>query len=325
MKLISIDELNEAADCLRNGGLVAFPTETVYGLGANALNPIAVAGIFNAKKRPNFDPLIVHISELNQIEELFAQPINESVYKLAEYFWPGPLTIVHRKSDIVPALVTSDLDAVAVRMPSHPIAHKLIQLADVPVAAPSANRFGQLSPTSFRHVAKQNMEIDYLIMGDDNSNTVGIESTVVAIDENTCTILRPGIITADDIKKCLPGIEVLTPGKNVKLISPGLLQSHYSPLKPLSFYVEGSELPSDSGLILHKKEQGVNYNKKTIFTSETGNLIEVAARLFSCLHKMEEDESVKQIFITKTTEEGIGQAIMDRLKKATFQYDNLQL
>ena len=171
MKIISENELIEAADCLRNGGLVAFPTETVYGLGANALNPIAVAGIFNAKRRPNFDPLIVHISELNQIETLFEHPINGAVYKLAERFWPGPLTIVHRKSNVVPAIVTSDLDAVAVRMPSHPIAQKLIELAGVPVAAPSANRFGQLSPTSYKHVAKQNMEIDYIVMGDDNTKT----------------------------------------------------------------------------------------------------------------------------------------------------------
>ncbi len=320
MKLISENELTEAAECLRNGGLVAFPTETVYGLGANALNPVAVAGIFSAKKRPNFDPLIVHISELSQIEQLYEQPINAAVYKLAASFWPGPLTIVHRKSAIVPSIVTSDLEAVAVRMPSHPIAQKLIHEAGVPVAAPSANRFGQLSPTSYKHVAKQNMEIDYLIKGDDITKAVGIESTVVAIENNTCTVLRPGVITADDIQKCIPDYEVFTPGKNVKLVSPGLLQSHYSPLKPL-FYIENDTIiPTDAGIILHKKEEGENYSNKTIFTSESGNLLEVAANLFSSLHRMEEDEDVKEIYIARTSEEGIGKAIMDRLNKATFQY-----
>ncbi len=320
MKIISENELLEAAICLRNGGLVAFPTETVYGLGANALNPIAVAGIFNAKKRPNFDPLIVHISDLSQIEALFAHPINEAVYKLAEQFWPGPLTIVHRKSALVPSIVTSDLDAVAVRMPSHPIAQKLIHQSGVPVAAPSANRFGQLSPTSYKHVAKQNMEIDYLIKGDELTKAVGIESTVVAIENRTCTVLRPGVITAEDIEKCIPDFEVLTPIKNIKLVSPGLLQSHYSPLKPLYYLNDNTVVSEFAGVILHKKEYGKKYSDKTIFTSETGNLLEVAANLFSSLHLMEEDDAVKAIYIAKTTEKGIGRAIMDRLNKATFQY-----
>lgn len=321
MKIISEDEINEAAACLKNGGLVAFPTETVYGLGANALNPIAVAGIFNAKKRPSFDPLIVHIADIKQIEQLYSHPIDKGVYSLAEHFWPGPLTIVHKKSDLVPELVTSDLDAVAVRMPSHPVALKLIQLAGVPIAAPSANRFGQLSPTSYKHVAKQKMEIDYIVKCKDSDyKAVGIESTVVSIENNVCTILRPGIITAEDIQKVLPYFEIHTPGKNIKLVSPGLLKSHYSPLKPLYYYTDGTLLPEGSGLILHQKDPTKLYPSKTIFTSENGNLIEVAANLFSTLHKMEEDDDVKQIFIAKTTENGIGQAIMDRLNKATFQY-----
>jgi L-threonylcarbamoyladenylate synthase len=205
-------------------------------------------------------------------------------------------------------------------MPSHPIAQKLIHEAGVPVAAPSANRFGQLSPTSYKHVAKQNMEIDYIIMGDDVAKAVGIESTVVAIENETCTVLRPGVITAEDIQQCIPDFEVLTPGKNIKLVSPGLLQSHYSPLKPL-FYIENDTvIPTDAGVILHKKLDEGNYANKTIFTSESGNLLEVAANLFSSLHRMEEDADVKEIYIARTTEEGIGKAIMDRLNKATFQY-----
>ncbi len=321
MKLLSLNELKIAADAIKIGGLVAFPTETVYGLGADALNPVAVAGIFEAKKRPGFDPLIVHVADMDMLQQLYAKPINEAVFKLAEKFWPGPLTIVHKKSDIVPAIVTSDLDSVAVRMPSHPVALDLIRLSGKPIAAPSANKFGQLSPTSYKHVEKQQMEIDYIVMGDDVAEAVGIESTVVAIEENKCIVLRPGVITAEQLKDCLPEFEVLLPAKNIKLISPGLLQSHYSPLKPLYFYSNETELPSNSGLILHSQRDKLPLNTQcSIYTSANGNLLEVAANLFSSLHAMEENTEVTQIFIEKTIQEGIGRAIMDRLNKATFQY-----
>lgn len=320
MKIIDKNEIELAAKCIKAGGLVAFPTETVYGLGANALNPVAVAGIFSAKKRPNFDPLIVHISDLKQLQDLFQAPINSAVYKLATKFWPGPLTIVHHKTSLVPAIVTSDLDAVAVRMPSNPIALELLRAADCPIAAPSANLFGQLSPTTYQHVAKQQMDIDYLLKGNDNQVSFGIESTVVAIEEKTCTILRPGVITADDIQQCLPDYEVLTPKKNIKLVSPGLLQSHYSPLKPL-FYLNGNEkLDVRTGIIRHKKNTDTDYSENTIFTSLTGNLLEIAANLFGAMHQMEENAAIDTIYIERTIEEGIGKAIMDRLNKATFQY-----
>ncbi|HET7733726.1 MAG TPA: L-threonylcarbamoyladenylate synthase [Paludibacter sp.] len=321
MKIITEESLELAAECLRNGGLVAFPTETVYGLGANALDPLAVAKIFEAKERPTFDPLIVHIASLSQLDDLYAQPIHPLVKELALHFWPGPLTIVQPKSDLVPDLVTSDLDSVAVRMPSHPLAQRLLQLAGVPVAAPSANKFGQLSPTSYKHVAKQNMPIDFLIAGDKHEKAVGIESTVVSIDNGICTILRPGVITAADLQKAIPGLEVIIPGKNVKLTSPGLLNSHYSPLKPLYFLKDGQTvLPEKSGLIVHSAGADTLNAKKVIITSGEKNLLEVAANLFASLHKMEEDADVEQIYIEPIEEKGIGIAIMDRLKKATYQY-----
>ena len=321
MKIITEQELNLAADCLRDGGLVAFPTETVYGLGANALNPMAVAKIFEAKQRPTFDPLIVHISDIKQLNDLYAAPIEPLVFSLAEKFMPGPLTIVYKKSSIVPDLISSGLDTVAVRMPAHPLAHKLIALAGVPVAAPSANRFGQLSPTSYKHVAKQNMKIDYLIAGDAVDNLVGIESTVVMVENNCCTVLRPGIITVEDIAQVLPEIKVELAQHNNKISSPGLLNSHYSPLKPL-FFVDDimTELPENSGIILHNVNQNKKNAVKTIFTSESGDLLEVAANLFTSLHAMEDDDSVKQIYIERVSETGIGISIMDRLKKATYQY-----
>lgn len=319
MKIITEDKIAEAALCLRNGGLVAFPTETVYGLGANALNPIAVAGIFEAKQRPSFDPLIVHISDLSQMSLLFSAPVDPLVFELARKFMPGPLTIVYRKSAIVPDIVTSGMENVAVRMPAHPVARKLIEAAGVPVAAPSANRFGQLSPTSYLHVAKQNMDIDYLVAGDDNEHLVGIESTVVLVENGQCSVLRPGIITAQDISSAL-GIPVELADHNHKVGSPGLLNSHYSPLKPLHFYNDKALLPPGSGLILHNDIQPDVQAEKIIFTSHTGNLLEVAAHLFTSLHQMEDDNSITQIYIAPVEESGIGISIMDRLKKATFQY-----
>ena len=310
-----------AAECLQHGGLVAFPTETVYGLGANALDPIAVAKIFEAKERPTFDPLIVHIASLSQLDDLYARPINPLVYELARHFWPGPLTIVHQKSDLVPGLVTSGLDSVAVRMPSHPVALKLLRMAGVPVAAPSANKFGQLSPTSYKHVEKQAMPIDFLVAGDDVAGAVGIESTVVSVDNDVCSILRPGVITAADLQKAIPGLIVNVPGKNVKLTSPGLLNSHYSPLKPLYFVTSDQmELPANSGIIVHSATANVMNANRVIRTSDNCNLLEVAADLFASLHQMEDDDEVEQIFIEKIEEKGIGIAIMDRLKKATYQY-----
>ena len=320
MKIISANEIFEAAACLAQGGLVAFPTETVYGLGTNAFDPVAVARIFETKQRPTFDPLIVHIADIKELDSLFANPIDPLVYRLAEAFMPGPLTIVHRKAAKVPEIVTAGLENVAVRMPSNSVARKLIEAAKTPVAAPSANRFGQLSPTSYRHVIKQNMNIDYLIAEDDNCSLVGIESTVVMVENGQCAILRPGIITADDIMRKIPDIEVFIAKKNEKISSPGLLNSHYSPLKPLYFYNNEEKLPENSALILHCKSEKKIIAKKLIYTSENGNLLEVAAHLFECLHTMEDDNEITQIFIAKVDETGIGLSIMDRLKKATFQY-----
>jgi L-threonylcarbamoyladenylate synthase len=250
---------------------------------------------------------------------LFSAPVDPLVFELARKFMPGPLTIVHRKSAIVPDIVTSGMENVAVRMPAHPVARKLIEVAGVPVAAPSANRFGQLSPTSYRHVAKQNMDIDYLVAGDDNEHLVGIESTVVLVENGRCTVLRPGIITALDITSALD-IPVELSAHNHKVGSPGLLNSHYSPLKPLYFYDEKTLLPPGSGLILHSDIQHDVQAEKIIFTSHTGNLREVAAHLFTSLHEMEDDSNISQIFIAPVEENGIGVSIMDRLKKATFQY-----
>jgi L-threonylcarbamoyladenylate synthase len=309
-----------AAKCIAEGNLVAFPTETVYGLGADAFNPFAVARIFEVKQRPTFDPLIVHISKISQIKELYDSQISKTVYQLAEAFWPGPLTIVHPKSGAVPDLVTAGLNTVAVRMPSHPIALELIRLADTPIAAPSANRFGQLSPTRSAHVQKQLTDVAYLLEND--SEMVGIESTVVSIVNDNCILLRPGAISLSDIQKVVPCSVIDKKSSQDKVQAPGLLKSHYSPNKPL-YILSGSldNLPPNSGVILHKKQIGPTNATRVICTSENLNPIEIAANLFLSLHKMEDDANVNQIFIESVEEIGLGVAIMDRIRKACFRYN----
>jgi len=315
-------DIQTAARIINNGGLVAFPTETVYGLGANALNPIAVAKIFALKERPSFDPLIVHIASFDDIKVLTNQP-TDLVLKLADKFWPGPLTIVLPKSSIVPDIVTSGLPTVGIRMPDNEIALKLIRTSKCPIAAPSANKFGNLSPVSANHVKKQLPNVDFILDG--GRTEIGIESTIVLIDGNSCTLLRPGKITLDDINDALPGIFVFITNNSGKLIAPGLLKSHYSPAKPLYLYKNHhTQLPEQSGLILHCIKDRIPNCEKVIYTSHNNNLLEIAANLFSSLHAMEDDEQIKQILIEPVIESGLGIAIMDRIKKAVFKYESIK-
>ena len=312
--------ISEAARVIQKGGLVAFPTETVYGLGADALNPFAVAKIFEIKERPSFDPLIVHVASFSYIARL-TDGVGENVMQLAKQFWPGPLTLVLPKSALVPDLVTSGLPTVGIRMPDNTIALSLIRESGCPLAAPSANKFGQLSPVSARHVRKQLPNVDYVLDG--GKTTVGIESTIVSVEGNCCRLLRPGYITLDDIEKALPGLFVFDHSKPEKLLSPGLLKSHYSPRKPLFLLKENdSRLPELSGLILHRQPDKDWGTAKVAVTSQTGNTIEIAANLFAALHQMEEDTDVKTIFIEPVAAQGLGVAIMDRMMKAAYQYNH---
>jgi len=313
------NNINHAAELLKQGKLVAIPTETVYGLGADAFNPTAVAKIFEVKKRPSFDPLIVHIADIAMLENLFEQPINEKVFALAEAFWAGALTIVHRKKNTVPDIVTSGLPSVAVRMPSHPITRELIRLSGTAIAAPSANLFGQLSPTKAQHVAKQQMDIDYILDGGDA--TFGIESTVVSVHNDTVTLLRPGAISIEELRKAVPEIVPINEVKEKEMESPGLLKSHYSPRKPLYILSEKTvSLPQNTGLIAVSPHSTNLTTSQTIYLSENGDLLQVAANLFSALHVMEENPLVSEIYVQPVAEIGIGVAIMDRLRKAAYQY-----
>lgn len=318
MSNLDLKSIDYAADIIQKGGLVAFPTETVYGLGANALNPVAVVKIFELKERPSFDPLIVHIASLDQLKMLSIS-VDENVMRLAQHFWPGPLTIVVPKSKIVPDIVTSGLPTVGVRMPANEIALELIRRSGCPIAAPSANKFGQLSPTKASHVRKQLPGVDFVLDG--KSTSVGIESTIVSVDKDSCTILRPGKITMDDIKQALPVIQVDYAHKTDKIIAPGLLKSHYAPKKPLYILKdERTQFPEHSGLIFHEQKSENLKAERIIYTSQTNNLPEIASNLFSALHAMEDDPQINQIFIEPVVEEGLGLAIMDRIKKAAYKY-----
>lgn len=309
----------KAANIIKNGGLVAFPTETVYGLGANALNPFAVAKIFELKERPSFDPLIVHIASFDELN-ILSTGVTEKVMRLAKHFWPGPLTIVLPKSSIVPDIVTSGLNTVGIRMPKNRVALELIKESKCPIAAPSANKFGQLSPVNAHHVKKQLPNVDYVLDG--GNTTVGIESTIVSIEDDICQLLRPGFISLEDIEKALPDTFIFNSKKNKKIVSPGLLKSHYSPKKPL--YILNQllpDLPEFSGIILHGNKHVVSSTAKVIYTSQTYNKVEISANLFAALHAMEEDESVNSIYIEPVEETGLGIAIMDRINKAAYQYN----
>lgn len=313
----NIEDIEHAARIISDGGLVAFPTETVYGLGANALNPVAVAKIFEAKERPTFDPLIVHIASLHDLKKLTGE-LDEKVMILAQKFWPGPLTMVLPKSDLVPDLVTSDLPTVGIRMPDHPVALELIRRAGCPIAAPSANKFGQLSPTTAAHVRKQLPHIDYILDG--GKTTVGIESTIVSVEADKCVVLRPGRITPEEIRAALPGVVVESKALNDKIMAPGLLKSHYSPKKPLFILSNETQLPAHSGLILHSNAETNLNATRIVRTSENRSLLEVASGLFAALHTLEDDPEISQIWIEAVPETGLGIAIMDRMKKAAYQY-----
>jgi L-threonylcarbamoyladenylate synthase len=308
--------MREATAIIRSGGIVAFPTETVYGLGADAFNPRAVARIFEAKNRPLFDPLIVHIADLSQMEAL-ASSVDKRAGRLAGRFWPGPLTMVMPRSDRVPDIVTAGLDTVAIRMPDHLIALELIRLTGTPIAAPSANRFGYISPTKAVHVLDQLGErVDMIIDGGDCS--VGVESTIIKLDEGRNIILRPGGVPVEEIEAVIGPVEMAaSSGENPE--APGQLPSHYSPSIPVRL-VDGigsiDFSRADAGFLLYRKPGFDVPFGRTEILSAAGDLQEAAANLFSALHRLDRME-ISVIIAEPVPEQGLGIAIMDRLRKAS--------
>lgn len=334
-----------AGECLREGGLVAFPTETVYGLGAHALDRVAVRRVFEAKRRPTHDPLIVHVTSLSDIRALVVD-LPASAHRLAERFWPGPLTLVLKRSPLVPDEVTASLDTVAVRVPAHPVARALIHAAAVPIAAPSANTFSRPSPTSAEHVLQDlSGRIDMVL--DAGATIVGVESTVLDLSGPVPNVLRPGAVTLEMLREVVPDVLFEPPltSENEAARSPGLIPKHYSPRAPLTLY-EGdpratierlmwdatSALAGGSvvGIVAADEDSAAlttltalegppPQSKRRLHIMRLGSerdLAAVASRLYSALRELDA-AGVDQILVRGfSSESGLGVAIQDRLRRA---------
>ncbi len=308
-----------AAKIISEGGLVAFATETVYGLGANSLDPIAVARVFEAKNRPQFDPLICHLSSREELNNI-ALNIPDVASVLAEQFWPGPLTMVLPKKEIVPDLVTSGLKTVGIRVPKHPLARKLIKLAGVPIAAPSANLFGKVSPTTAQHVADQlGDRIDYILDG--GPSEIGLESTVIDCSSGIIKILRPGGLTNEELESVVGTVEMAKDSDHPhdqSQSSPGQLPQHYAPRTKLIL----EKIPkrplnvSRAGLLSLTSPKNIDEFDAVEILSETNNLKEAASNFFSSLRILDEQE-LDCIIAVPFPEEGLGRALNDRLIRAS--------
>jgi L-threonylcarbamoyladenylate synthase len=322
-----------AAERLRAGGLVAFPTETVYGLGANALDAIAVARVFAAKERPAFDPLIVHLADASALGTYAdAKDADDPrVVRLAARFWPGPLTLVLRKRAVIPGIVTAGLPTVGLRVPDHPVARALIRAAGVPVAAPSANRFGHLSPTRAAHVvAGLGSRVDLVLDG--GPCRVGVESTVVLLAAGRAVLLRPGGLSVEELEAEIGPVEVLaagTPGEAE--LAPGRAGAHYAPRVPITladprdpasapaFSVRPGErvglLAASAAGRAAADAVGGPFAAIEVLDAD-GDLVGAAARLFDALHALQAAD-LSRIVAEPVADVGLGRAVMDRLRRAT--------
>lgn len=296
--MIEDEEIARAAECIRQGGLVAFPTETVYGLGANALDASAVERIYRAKERPWASPLIVHVADESMARSVAAD-WPRTAQLLSKAFWPGPLTLVVKKADIVPDVVTAGLNSVGIRTPSHPTALSLIRCAGVPIAAPSANRFSQISPTTAEHVrAGLGDRVDMILDG--GPSQVGIESTVVSLTRMPPAVLRPGMITQQQLEDSA-GIR-FERELNLPRIqeSPGQTPRHYAPQTPFYVLEPGASPPDGRGSLLEMPDEPAAF----------------AATLYARLHAAD-NENWEWIAIRKPPDTPEWAGILDRLQRAS--------
>lgn len=310
-----------AAKHLKQGESVGIPTETVYGLAANALDERAVLNIFKVKNRPQFDPLILHAHSLEEVAK-YVDHIPDKAGELAKAFWPGPLTILLKKKTIVPDLVTSGLESVAVRVPQHELTLELLKSLSFPLAAPSANPFGYVSPTTAQHVEAQlGNKIPYILDG--GSSNIGLESTIVGFDElDQPIIYRLGGKTVEDIE-ILIGKTKTALNKSSNPVAPGMLKSHYAPGKKVLVGDINSLLKEYKnervGVISFKEDYSELRPVKQLILSEKGNLDEAAQHIFSALRKMDDPE-IDLIVTEKLPDIGLGKAINDRLDRASARY-----
>lgn len=311
------NDITKAKAILEKGGLVGIPTETVYGLAGNALNPEAVAQIFAVKNRPDFDPLIIHTGSIEQINK-YTLDITPELESLAKVFWPGPLTLLLPRKAVIPDLVTSGLDYVAVRVPQHPLTQDLLASLDFPLAAPSANPFGYISPTTAKHVNDQLGDlIPYILDG--GSCEVGLESTIVGVEDGQITVYRLGGIDVAEIEKVVGSVKILShSSSNPK--TPGMLKSHYAPKKRV--------ILGDIDQMLEKyKDEKIGilsftnqYPKAFVsfILSPEGSYTEAAKNLFTALRFLDQAD-VSIILAELLPEENLGRAINDRLRRASVK------
>lgn len=308
------NDTNLAKEILTKGGLVAIPTETVYGLAGNALDEKAVLSIFEVKNRPAFDPLIIHTDSVEKAMH-YVSDFPEKARRLAEKFWPGPLTLLLPKKALIPDLVTSGLDTVAVRIPDHPLLLDLLSALDFPLAAPSANPFGYISPTNAAHVnAQLGEKIPYILDGGESN--VGIESTIVGFENDETIIYRLGGLAVEDVERVI-GKVTLMPNSSSDPKAPGMLKSHYAPGKP--FYLQSKVISDTSDqqtgyLLFDNYLEGVAIKNQRILSS-TGNMQEAAHNLFAYLRELDA-LPVERIIAEQVPMRGLGLAINDRLKRA---------
>jgi L-threonylcarbamoyladenylate synthase len=311
------EAVHQAAEILRKGGIGAFPTETVYGLGANTFNPIAVARIFEVKKRPHFDPLIVHVASQGDLDKLVSE-IPSDARKVIEQFWPGPLTIVLLKKEEVPEIVTSGLLTVAVRMPRHPMALSLIKEARFPIVGPSANPFGYLSPTTAEHVWDQlGDQIDFVLDG--GPCEVGVESTIISFSGAKPKLLRPGGVPLEEIESIIGQVEIHRRGED-RPLAPGMLPRHYAPRTPILLDWEDKHFDFNRdkkiGLLVFQEPRWAFEFHHIEVLSKRGDFREAAANLFAAIRRL--DELNLDLILAETIPEvGLGRAIMDRLRRAS--------
>ncbi len=318
MSIIGTD-IAEAGAYLRRGELVAIPTETVYGLAANALDVAAVAAVFAAKNRPTFDPLIIHVPSL-AVASRYVTEISEIARQLAEAFWPGPLTLLFPKSPLVPDLVTAGLATVAVRVPAHPLTLDLLESLDFPLAAPSANPFGYISPTSPQHVVAQlGARVPYVLDG--GACRVGIESTIVSLEGDRPTVVRLGGLSVEAIEAVI-GPVATTLHSSSNPLAPGMLKSHYAPEKPI-FLVKKSEVDlantdHDVAYLFFEKPRNTIIPNNVLYLSESGDFEEAAQRLFGYLRQLDAGPW-REIRAELLPERNLGRAINDRLRRAAHR------
>ncbi len=306
------NRIKTAARIIKSGGLVAFPTETVYGLGANALDASAVKKIFAAKERPFDDPLIIHIADIQSLNKL-AKNIPKEAIKLAEKFWPGPLTMIFKKSALVPDITTAGLKTVAIRMPKNNIALELIKVSNTPIAAPSANTFSRPSPTTARHVFDDLKNKIPLII-DGGQTEIGLESTVIDLTSRPYTILRPGKITKENLEKILDKVEIHS-HKNKKIKSPGMKYKHYSPkAKVILIYGKITQKIIDK----YKNPAFGGTSPKIAIIKSNKNVEALSKNLFKKFREFD-NKKIDIIIVESVPEKGLGAALMNRIKKAASE------